>query len=249
MQTGTKIKVRDLSVKFGDYYALKNVSFDIKEGDFVGIIGPNGAGKTTLLKVITGELKDYTGTVENYGKIGYQPQLNSVNREFPVDVLNYVLLPVYAKNRKITKSDKQEALNILKKVGLEQKSNFLVGKLSGGELQRASLARALLSKADILILDEPDSGVDEMGKDTFYDILSEVRKERNLTIVVVSHDIGLVFEECKTVLCLNTTIHCHGPTAEISPDKLKDIFGKFDVWIRSDHHYEVEHFHHEERKE
>ncbi len=249
MKTGIKIKVRDLSVKFGDYFALKNVSFDIKEGDFVGIVGPNGAGKTTLLKVIIGEHKDYTGTVEVYGKIGYQPQFNSVNREFPIDVLNYVLLPVYAKIRKITKTDKQEALDILKKVGLEKKNNFLVGKLSGGELQRALLARALLSKADILILDEPDSGVDEMGKDTFYDILSEIRKERNLTIVVVSHDIGLVFEECNTVLCLNKTIHCHAPTTEISPDKLKDIFGKFDIWIRSHNHYEIEHFNHKERKE
>lgn len=237
-----KIRVENLSVKFGEYYALKDVSFEIKAGDFVGIIGPNGAGKTTLLKVIIGEIRDYNGKVEVYGKIGYQPQLSTVNREFPMDVLTYISLPLYVKNRRFSKIEKERALKMLKKVGLEDKANDLVGNLSGGELQRASLARALLSDADILLLDEPDSGVDEMGKSTFYELLYDFKKEGNLTIVMVSHDIGLVFKECSTIMCLNKTLHCHGPTEKISPDKLKEMFGQFDVWIRGDKHYEIEHW-------
>ncbi|MFN4190972.1 MAG: metal ABC transporter ATP-binding protein [Pseudothermotoga sp.] len=236
-----KIRVENLCVKFGEYQALKSVSFEVKAGDFVGIIGPNGAGKTTLLKVIIGEIKDYTGKVEVYGKMGYQPQLNTVNREFPMDVFTYILLPVYVKNRRFAKKDRERALEMLKRVGLEDKAHSLVGDLSGGELQRASLARALLSDADILLLDEPDSGVDEMGKSTFYELLYDVKKERDLTIVMVSHDIGLVFRECSTIMCLNKTLHCHGPTEKISPDKLKEMFGQFDLWIRADKHYEMEH--------
>ncbi len=237
----TKIKVENLSVRFGDYYVLKNVSFEVKEGEFVGIIGPNGAGKTTLLKVIVGEIKDYTGKVEINGKIGYQPQLNTVNREFPIDVLTYVSLPLYVKKRRWRDQEKRQAFAVLGQVGLEDKASHLVGTLSGGELQRASLARALLSDADILLLDEPDSGVDEMGKSTFYELLSDLKREKGLTIVMVSHDIGLVFKECRTILCLNKTLHCHGPTEKIKPEKLKEMFGQFDIWIRSDDHYEVEH--------
>ncbi len=236
-----KIRVKDLSVRFGEYYALKNVSFDVREGEFVGIIGPNGAGKTTLLKVIIGEITDYSGEVEVNGTIGYQPQLNTVNREFPIDVLTYVSLPLYVKHRKLSKELRLRAVEILERVGLAEKVSFLVGNLSGGELQRLSLARALLSDADILLLDEPDSGVDEMGKSSFYELLSDLRRERNLTVVMVSHDIGLVFKECRTVMCLNKTLHCHGPTEKISPEKLKELFGQFDIWIRSESHYEVEH--------
>ncbi|AEH51588.1 metal ABC transporter ATP-binding protein [Pseudothermotoga thermarum] len=236
-----KIKVENLCVKFGEYYALKNVSFEVKEKEFVGIIGPNGAGKTTLLKVLVGEIKNYSGRVEINGKIGYQPQFHTVNREFPIDVLTYVSLPLYVKHRKFSKELKAKAVEMLKKVGLAEKVSFPVGSLSGGELQRLSLARALLSDADILLLDEPDSGVDEMGKSSFYELLSELKKERNLTIVMVSHDIGLIFKECSTIMCLNKTLHCHAPTEKISPEKLKDLFGQFDIWIRSNGHYEIEH--------
>lgn len=236
-----KIRVENLCVKFGEYQALKGVSFEVKAGDFVGIIGPNGAGKTTLLKVIIGEIRDYIGRVEVYGSMGYQPQLNTVNREFPMDLLTYVSLPLYVKSRKISKNEKEKALKMLERVGLKSRANALVGNLSGGELQRASLARALLADADILLLDEPDSGVDEMGKNTFYELLYNVKKERDLTIVMVSHDIGLVFKECTTIMCLNKTLHCHAPTEKISPDKLKEMFGQFDLWIRADKHYEVEH--------
>lgn len=231
------IQVKDLSVKIEDIDILKNVSFKVRKGEFTGIIGPNGAGKTTLVKTLLGFIP-YSGKVTLAGTVGYVPQLSSFNREFPMSVYDFVRLPV-----RLEKNWKKKVENLLEKVGLEGYGNRLVGKLSGGEYQRVSLARALISEPNILILDEPESGVDEMGKARFYDLINEIRKEKNITILMVSHDIGMIFEKCTSVMCLNKTLHCHGPTSEIDPAQLKKIFGEFDIWIRSNNHFEREHRH------
>ncbi len=229
------IEVEKLEVKFGDIEVLKNVSFKVKKGEFVGIIGPNGAGKSTLIKALIG-LIPYKGHVTINGKIGYVPQLSSFNREFPMSVYDFVRVPI----RKFNKW-KLEVDKVLEKVGLKSYGEKLVGILSGGEYQRAALARALVAKPDILILDEPESGVDEMGKTRFYELLSELVVEQNVTILMVSHDIGMIFEKCTNVMCLNKTLHCHGPTTRIDITEVKKIFGEFDLWIRSDNHFEKEH--------
>ncbi|ABS60712.1 MULTISPECIES: metal ABC transporter ATP-binding protein [Fervidobacterium] len=229
------IEVEKLEVKFGDIEILKNVSFKVKKGDFVGIIGPNGAGKSTLIKALIG-LIPYKGRVVINGKVGYVPQLASFNREFPISVYDFVRVPI----RK-SENWKSEVDKVLERVGLKGYGKKLVGVLSGGEYQRAALARALVAKPDILILDEPESGVDEMGKARFYELLSELISEQNITILMVSHDIGMIFEKCTNVMCLNKTLHCHGPTTEIDITEVKKIFGEFDLWIRSDNHFEKEH--------
>lgn len=229
------IEVEKLEVKFGDIEILKNVSFKVKRGDFVGIIGPNGAGKSTLIKALIG-LIPYKGRVVINGKVGYVPQLASFNREFPISVYDFVRVPI----RK-SENWKSEVDKVLERVGLKGYGKKLVGVLSGGEYQRAALARALVAKPDILILDEPESGVDEMGKARFYELLSELISEQNITILMVSHDIGMIFEKCTNVMCLNKTLHCHGPTTEIDITEVKKIFGEFDLWIRSDNHFEKEH--------
>jgi len=229
------IVVKDLSVKFGDVEVLKDVSFEIPKGSFTGIIGPNGAGKSTLLKAILGFI-DYEGMIVLNGTVGYVPQLSSFNREFPMNVYDFVRLPIRKEENWKEKVDE-----LLKEVGLERFGQKLVGTLSGGEFQRASLARALISKPDILILDEPEAGIDEMGKAKFYELLSKLKEEDHITILMVSHDIGLIFEKCDNVMCLNKAIHCHRPTEAMKIEDLKRTFGEFDIWIRSDDHYEVEH--------
>jgi len=232
------IVVENLNYKINDTEILKNINFKVPEGDFVGIIGPNGAGKTTLVKILIGKITDFEGKVFVKGKIGYLPQLQTINREVPIKAYEFVLMGAYKNKQNIEK-----ILDLLKEVGLYGKENRLVGNMSGGELQRLSLARALISEPDILILDEPEAGVDQMGKARFYELLEEFQKRLNLTIIMISHDIGMVFEKCTTVMCLNKTLHCHGPTEKIKPDELKLLFPDFDLWIRSKNHYEKEHEH------
>ncbi|MEN3042720.1 MAG: metal ABC transporter ATP-binding protein [Fervidobacterium sp.] len=229
------IRVKNLSVKLGEANVLNNVSFEVKKGEFTGIIGPNGAGKTTLIKALLKQIP-FTGEVKINGKVGYVPQLSTFNREFPLSVYEFVKLPIMKE-----KNWRQQVDILLQKVGLEGFGEKLVGKLSGGEYQRISLARALINKPDVLILDEPESGIDEMGKARFYNLLNELRVEKDITILMVSHDIGMIFEKCTNIMCLNKTLHCHGPTKEIEPSQVKKIFGEFDIWIRSENHFEIEH--------
>jgi len=233
--SGFAIIVDNLSVKFGEVAVLEGITFKVKEKEFVGIIGPNGAGKSTLIKALLGMIP-YEGKAIVNGKVGYVPQLSSFNREFPINVYDFVRLPI-AKD----KSWKEKVDEVLEKVGLNGFGKRLVGELSGGEYQRVALARAILGSPDIIILDEPESGVDEMGKAKFYNLLYELKDKLGVTILMVSHDIGMVFEKCTTVMCLNKTLHCHGPADDIRPEDVKKIFGEFDIWIRSHSHYEVEH--------
>jgi len=229
------LKVEDLTVKLGEVDVLKDISFSVTKGEFVGIIGPNGAGKSTLIRAILGRVP-YSGLVEIYGSVGYVPQLPTFNREFPLTVYEFVKLPVRKEHKWKEKVEKA-----LESVGMKGFGHKLVGQLSDGQFQRIALARAIVSQPDILLLDEPESGIDEMGKAKFYELIDELRETRGVTIVMVSHDIGLIFKKCTTIMCLNKTLHCHGPSKEISPLEVKKLFGEFDIWIRSDDHFEIEH--------
>ncbi|RDI90387.1 high-affinity zinc uptake system ATP-binding protein ZnuC [Thermosipho africanus Ob7] len=238
MTNDIAVMVKDLNYLIGEKYILKNINFSIKKGEFVGIVGPNGAGKSTLIKILIGEIDNYVGEVMIEGKIGYLPQVQTFNREVPINAYQFVKMGSYRNKKNVKLIEK-----LIEEVGLSGKEKQLIGTMSGGEIQRLSLARALVSEPDILILDEPEAGVDQMGKARFYELLEEFQKRLNLTIIMVSHDIGMVFEKCTTVMCLNKTLHCHGPTEKIKPDELKLLFPDFDLWIRSKNHYEREHEH------
>lgn len=238
MTNDIAVMVKDLNYLIGEKYILKNINFSIKKGEFVGIVGPNGAGKSTLIKILIGEIDNYVGEVMIEGKIGYLPQVQTFNREVPINAYQFVKMGSYRNKKNVKLIEK-----LIEEVGLSGKEKQLIGTMSGGEIQRLSLARALVSEPDILILDEPEAGVDQMGKARFYELLEEFQKRLNLTIIMVSHDIGMVFEKCTTVMCLNKTLHCHGPTEKIKPDELKLLFPDFDLWIRSKNHYEKEHEH------
>lgn len=235
MKDKIAIEVKGLSVKIEGRDILKNISFQIPKGSFTGIIGPNGAGKSTLIRAILG-LIPHEGTVRINGRAGYVPQLSSFNREFPISVYDFVRLPIRREKNWINKVDL-----VLEKVGLKGFGDRLVGTLSGGEFQRASLARALVSEPDILILDEPEAGVDEMGKATFYNLLNALKEGEGITILMASHDIGLIFDKCDNVMCLNKTLHCHSPIDSVNLEDIKRLFGEFDIFIRSRGHYEALH--------
>ena len=239
------IRVEDLSYEVNSLTILKGVSFTLHRGEFIGIIGPNGAGKSTLVKIIVGELRGWEGKVEIFGKIGYVPQISDLDRSFPITVEEVVMMGLYPERgvfRRYRKEDVEKVRRIMDEIGIYDAKNRLIGEISGGEYQRAMLARALVSNPDILILDEPEAGVDEMGKATFYRLLDRLRERRNMAVMMVSHDIGMVFNKCDSVMCLNKTMHCHKDTRSIVPEDLSTIFPQdFDIFIKSMKHFEREH--------
>ncbi|MDI3473146.1 MAG: zinc transport system ATP-binding protein [Thermotogaceae bacterium] len=247
MERNKILEVIDVSYSKNDVEILKNINFEVLSGEFVGIIGPNGAGKTTLAKIIVGEIRDYIGKVYVKGRIGYVPQIKDINRDMPVLVKEFASMGLYGKKgflRFFTRQDWKEVEKKLELVGILSLKDRPVSKLSGGELQRLMLARALLYEPDILLLDEPEAGVDQMGKARFYELIDTMRENENLTVILISHDIGMVFQKCEKIMCLNKTLHCQAPRERISPEDLRKIFSEdFDIWIRGQKHYEREHEH------
>lgn len=245
MENDTILKVENLSYKIGSHWILKDISFTVSKREFVGIIGPNGAGKTTLIKAIIGDLQGYTGKVTVTDRIGYLSQSPERNRDFPISTEEVVEMGLYRKVGIFKRFKQQEKATIdqlFESVGIQDLENRRAGTLSGGEYQRLMLARALASDPELLILDEPEAGVDEMGKASFYRLLEELKNEKNMGILMISHDIGMVFEACDTVMCINKTLHCHTSAENISPEELKSAFSTdLDLFIRSRNHFEKEH--------
>ena len=202
------IEIRNLSAAYGSQTVLRNVSLDIFEDDFLGIIGPNGGGKTTLLKLILGLLTPIAGEVcfckEGLRKnMGYLPQINQIDRKFPI-LVSEVVASGLISGRKDAKVLVEEAMYTM---GLEEIMSKPIGQLSGGQLQRVLLARAMVNKPGLLILDEPSSYVDKRFESKFYDVLSVINKET--AIVLVSHDVGTVISLVKNIACVNETMHYH----------------------------------------
>ena len=226
------IDISHVTAAYGSKTVLRDVSFSLWEGDFLGIIGPNGGGKTTLLKVILGLLQPISGSVSFYNKgesvstlrIGYLPQLNQIDKKFPISVRE-VIASGLASERKMFRSFNAEQKNrieeVLIKMGLEELSNRAIGNLSGGQLQRVLLGRSIVSHPQVLILDEPNSYVDKRFESHFYKLLEEINKKS--AIILVSHDIGTVLAMVKNIACVNETLHYHSG-ADISEDWLGDKY-------------------------
>ena len=219
--TNPAISIKNLFFSYAKERILHDVSFDIEEGSFVGIIGPNGGGKTTLLKLIMGFLTPNTGTISIFGKppkkhpsgIAYVPQLLQFDRQFPLTVLELVLegrLSELSWLGRFSKNDIDEALHILDLVGLADMKNEHFGTLSGGQLQRALIARALVQKPRILLLDEPTAHIDIEGEIDIHEILKKI--ERLITILMVTHDIRAIVDRVERVLCVQGTVSSVTPT-------------------------------------
>lgn len=213
----TLVTLRDVSVAYDGVEALEHVDLEIDEKDFLGIIGPNGGGKTTLVKAILGTVP-HTGEVRLAPElfrgrerlIGYMPQISDFDRAFPISILEAVLSGLQGHRgfrSRYTKEDRQKALRLLEETGIAEAARQPVGEVSGGQLQRALLCRAIIAEPRLLILDEPTNFVDNQFEKALYDSLRELN--RRMAIVMVSHDIGTITSVVKEIVCVNRRVHRH----------------------------------------
>jgi zinc transport system ATP-binding protein len=226
------IEITNLYAAYGSKTVLRDVTLDIYKGDFLGIIGPNGGGKTTLLKVILGLLKPASGNIKFYHegeevsklKIGYLPQINNIDKKFPITVWEVVASGLAEEKplfRAYTKAQKARIEEAMEQMGVLEFENRPIGELSGGQLQRVLLGRAIVSRPELLILDEPNSYVDKRFESRFYELLEQINQES--AVVLVSHDIGTVISMVKNIACVNETAHYH-PGTDVTEDWLTEVF-------------------------
>ena len=217
------IEIQNISYDYGYGDVLKDVSFPVNAGDFLAIIGPNGAGKTTLLKIILGLLKPHSGKVKIMGKaaeefterkrIGYVPQkATNIDSLFPISVKEVVAMGIQSSQRfpRLSGDVETRVMTALKQVGMEKLKNRRIGNLSAGQQQRVFIARALADRPDILFLDEPTTGVDARAREHFYDMLHSLHKEDGITIVLITHEVGIINRHVAQVACLDQTLVYHG---------------------------------------
>ena len=226
------IRLEDVWVRYGNQIVLESINLSVRRGDFLGIIGPNGGGKTTLLKVILGLVKPFRGRVwvlggspeNNRRFIGYVPQTSQFDHEFPATVLDVVLMGCLGRRRllrRYNEEDKNSAYEALKAVEMFEFKDRRIGALSGGQLQRVLIARALISNPKILLLDEPTASIDEPTKTDLYELLRKLNEE--ITIVLVTHDIGVISTYVKEIACLNRKLFYHG-SKEIEGGVLEKMY-------------------------
>src|SRR3989344_8671139 len=222
------LNVRDLSVNFGKEEVLKDISFSVNEGDFLAIIGPNGAGKTVLFKALMG-LISYDGEIkwrENI-KIGYVPQKLMEKAELPLTVKEFFIL----KSKKLFFKDRQLVDSItheLKSMDLNPSIlNKQLTNLSRGQMQRVLISWAILGHPAVLLFDEPTAGIDIVGEENVYNMLHKIQNERGITVIIISHDLNVVFRYANNVLCLNKELLCYGtPEQSLTSEQIKKLYGE-----------------------
>jgi zinc transport system ATP-binding protein len=244
------IVLRGISFAYGGTPVLLDIDLTIREGDFLSILGPNGSGKTTLIKVILGLLEPTSGSIEIFGqprhtfsdrhKIGYVPQkATHIDPFFPASVEEVVGMALMS-NRGSGSVAGREAramiLRVLEDVGMAGHAKGAIGRLSGGQQQRVFIARALVTSPRILFLDEPTTGVDAETQAAFYDMLDRLNRREGLTIVLVTHDIGIVNKHVTSVACLNQRLAYHGSHAEFCRSEVfRDMVSRGDHLISHEH--------------
>jgi zinc transport system ATP-binding protein len=231
------IEVKKLSYRYEKDVVLEDINITIPSGSFLAIVGPNGSGKSTLLKLILGLLKPQKGNIFLFGKeinkfkdwqkIGYVSQkANSFNTGFPATVFEVVesgLTKKLGMFKFFKKEHAEKVIEALDAVGMKGFSNRNIGELSGGQQQRVFIARALVSEPSLLILDEPTVGVDAENVSNFYQMLSDLNKSRDITLLLVTHDIGTISDKVSHVACLNKHLHFHGETKEFEQHRVDDM--------------------------
>ena len=215
-----------LSASYGANLVLQDVNFRVNENDFIGIIGPNGGGKTTLLRVILGLMKPVTGKMVfnsdllNGNSIGYLPQMSTGDINYPVTVTDIILSGLMIGKGIISRmsaSDKKKADTVIDELGLSGMSKSTLNELSGGQMQRVFLARAIIGNPRLLLLDEPGNFVDTTFENDFYEKLKDLNKR--MAILMVSHDVGTISSHIKSFACVNRNLHYH-PSPEITNEDL-----------------------------
>ncbi len=232
------ISIQNLNINFNEYKILENINFDIYSQQIITIIGPNGAGKSTLIKTILGFIKPTFGNIIKHPslKIGYLPQKISFPEQIPITVLKFLNL-----NNKTNPSLLTGP--ILGLLNIEKLLNKSIHQLSGGELQRVLLARALYNKPNLLILDEPTQNIDLNGQAEFYKLCSYLQQQFNCAILMASHDLHIVMSGINSVICLNKHICCHGlPTKVSQHPEFIQLFGEHMTKLAIyPHHHDHQH--------
>lgn len=222
------IEIKNLNYHYDQENVLEHVNLKVEKGDFLAIVGPNGSGKSTLLKLLLGILKKQDGEIFLYGepletfkqreKIGFVSQkANSFNTGFPATVFEVVRSGLTKKTglfHFFPKDSKESVVRALEAVDMTDYINRNIGELSGGQQQRVFIARAIVSNPDVLILDEPTVGIDVKRVTQFYQLLERLNKERNMTMILVTHDVGVVSEKVSHIVCLNKEVYFHGTMNE-----------------------------------
>ncbi len=219
-------EMHTLSASYGTNMVLEDVNFRVTENDFIGVIGPNGGGKTTLLKVILGLLKPVAGSIVfnnelvHRNTIGYLPQMSTGDVNYPVTVTDIILSGLMMQKgiiSRMTASDKKKAETVIGELGLTGMEGATLNELSGGQMQRVFLGRAIIGDPKLLLLDEPGNFVDTTFENDFYEKLRELNKR--MAILMVSHDVGTISAHIKSFACVNRKLHYH-PSHEITNDDL-----------------------------
>ncbi len=226
------VEIKNVSFAYSGQPVLQDVSLDIQLGDFIALIGPNGGGKTTLLKLILGLLKPNRGTIKVMGEatqkashhIGYVPQNVNINQNFPITAMDVVMMGKLEPGRRWkrpTASDRRDAMATIDRMEMAPLASRKIAELSGGQRQRIFIARALVTKPQLLLLDEPTASIDTKGQTDFYKLLKELNKD--ITILVVSHDLLVISTYAKSMACMNRRLHYHNHN-EITGDMLKSMY-------------------------
>ncbi len=232
------LEVSAVDLVLGQRLLLEKVNFKIGSGEILTIIGPNGAGKTTLLRVALGLQKPTHGTVTRRPEltVGYMPQRLHLDPTFPLTVKRFLALAC--------NNDHAKVLSLLAEVGVAHVVDSAVQTLSGGELQRVLLARALVREPEILVLDEPVQGVDVHGQVELYQLISRIREQRGCAVLMVSHDLHLVMAATDQVLCLNRHICCSGTPESVTNDPaFAELFGPAAVQYMAVYVHDENHHH------
>ena len=207
------IRLKGASAGYDGNIVLRNADLTVGERDFIGVIGPNGGGKTTLVKMLLGQIEPISGTVERsymLERIGYLPQTSGTDKAFPITAIEVVMSGLQSTKGifgRYGKEERTKAERIMSRCGIEAIAGKLVGELSGGQLQRTFLCRALISSPQLLILDEPNTYVDSKFESELYELLRELN--RQMSIIVVSHDVGTIASYVKSIACVNGCLHYH----------------------------------------
>ncbi|HEX2486687.1 MAG TPA: metal ABC transporter ATP-binding protein [Myxococcota bacterium] len=227
------IELRGVWFAYGSVPVLEDVNLVVEPRDYLALLGPNGGGKTTLLRLVLGLLRPTRGSVRvlgveptrAHGRVGYVPQRAQFDPEFPIRVVDVVRMGRLRRDRMLrplTARDREVAARALATVEAAELAERPIGALSGGQLQRVLIARALALEPELLLLDEPTASLDERIGTSVWELLAEL--SRSLTVVVISHDIGAISRHVRSVACLNRRLHAH-PSRELTPEMLEATYG------------------------
>ncbi len=233
------VELEDVEFSYGEVRVLEGINLTVEPGDFLGIIGPNGSGKTTLLRIMLGLMEPTRGTVRlfghppssfrQWGRVGYVPQKATLDPALPATVQEVVatgLVPTLGLFGRIGRPQQKRIAEVLGHAGMQAHATARIGTLSTGQQQRVLIARALVSNPELVILDEPTGGVDPEAQTSFYALLQHLNRERDVTLILVSHDIGVVAKEVTKLACLNRRLIFHGrPGDFLSDAALTALYG------------------------